>query len=151
MYPTLILTIQRIKWQQLMFGKGIVPLTTHQIARVERADRRRADKEKLQQVITAFTNPAFNLTPSLGPIRVDEGIVSPKLVKHPNSPENSQEEWDLEKINRKFLNLRKKKGIARRVILEKLRLFLTFFLGYKRYKKGICSQSSTPRGSSSNS
>ena len=35
-----------------MSGKGIVPLTTHQIARVERADRRRADKEKLQQVIT---------------------------------------------------------------------------------------------------
>ena len=49
------------------------------------------------------------------------------------------------------LNLPKKKGIARGVIPEKLKLFLTFSPKYKKYKKGVHSESSTPRGSSSNS
>ena len=75
-----------------MLEKGKAPLTTQQIARAERTDRRRVDIEKLQQVITISTNPTFNLTPSPGPIRVDEGIVSPKLVKHPNSPKEFQEQ-----------------------------------------------------------
>ena len=70
--------------------------------------------------MTVSTNPIFNLTPSPRPIKVDAGVISPKLVKHPNSPENSQEEWDLERINRELLNLPKRKGIARGVILEKL-------------------------------
>ena len=43
--PILILAIQRIKWQQLLFGKGKAPLMAQQIARAERADRRRVDKE----------------------------------------------------------------------------------------------------------
>ena len=57
----------------------------------------------------------------------------------------------MEKVNRELLNLPKKKGIARRVIPEKLKLFLTFSLKYKKYKKGVCFEPSTPRGSSSNS
>ena len=73
-----------------MSKKGKALLTAQQIARAERVNRRRADKEKLQQVITVSTNPAFNLTPSPRPIRVDEGIFSPELIKHPNSPENFQ-------------------------------------------------------------
>ena len=73
-----------------MSDKEKAPLTAQQIARAERAERRRADKEKSQQVITITTNPAFNLTPSPGPIRVDETVVSPESVKHPNSPENFQ-------------------------------------------------------------
>ena len=82
-----------------MYGKGKAPLMAQQIARAERANRRRVDKEKLQQVISVSTNPVFNLTPSLGLIKVDAGVISPELVKHPNSLENSQEEWDLEKVN----------------------------------------------------
>ena len=73
-----------------MSDKGKAPLIAQQIARAERADRRRADKEKSQQVIIVTTNPAFNLTPSPRPIRVDEVVVSPELVKHPNSPEDFQ-------------------------------------------------------------
>ena len=59
-----------------MSKKGKAPLIAQQIARAERADRRRGDKEKLQHVITVSTNPAFNLTPSPRPITVDEGIAS---------------------------------------------------------------------------
>ena len=66
-----------------MSEKRKAPLTIQQIAKAERAIRRRVEKEKLQQVIIVSTNLAFNLTPSLGPIRVDEGIVSLELVKHP--------------------------------------------------------------------
>ena len=57
-----------------MSGKGKIPLTTQQIARAEMANRQRVDKEKLQ-VVTVSTNPAYNLIPALGPIKVDEGIV----------------------------------------------------------------------------
>ena len=64
------LATSRIKWQQLMSDKGKAPLTTQQIARAERAEKRRVDKEKSQQVITVTTNPTFNLTPSPGPIRL---------------------------------------------------------------------------------
>ena len=69
-----------------MLDKGKAPLTAQQIARAERAEKRKVDKER-SQVITVTTNPAFNLTPSPGPIRADEAVVSPELVKHPNSPE----------------------------------------------------------------
>ena len=96
----MILAIQRIKWQQLISGKGKAPLIAQQIARAERADKRQIDKEKLQRVIFVSTNPVFNLIPSLGLIKVDGEVISPELVKHPNSPKNSQEEWDLEKVNR---------------------------------------------------
>ena len=57
-YPFLTLATSRIKWQQLMSDKGKAPLTTQQIARAERAEKRRVDKEK-PQVITVTTNPAF--------------------------------------------------------------------------------------------
>ena len=60
-----------------MSDKGKAPLTAQQIARAERAERKRVDKEKSQQVITVTTNSAFNLTPSPGPIRADEAVVSP--------------------------------------------------------------------------
>ena len=131
-----------------MLDKGKAPLIAQQIARAERANRRRADREKSQQVLTVSTNPAFNLTPSPGPIRVDEGIVSPKLVKHPNSPENFQGQWNLENLDRGFANIPKKKGIVKRVIPEKLKLFLTFSPRFKRYSKSVCSEPNTPRGSS---
>ena len=62
-----------------MLGKGKAPLTAQQIA--ERANRRRVDKEKLQQVVTASTNPVFNLTPSPRPIKVDARVISCKLEK----------------------------------------------------------------------
>ena len=70
-----------------MSDKGKAPLTAQQIARAERAEKRRVDKDKLQQIITVTSNPAFNLTPSPGPSRADETVTSPELVKHPNSPE----------------------------------------------------------------
>ena len=73
-----------------MSDKGKAPLTTQQITRAERAEKKRVDKEKSQQVIIVTTNPAFNLTPSPGPIKADEAIVSPELIKHPNSPEEFQ-------------------------------------------------------------
>ena len=114
-----------------MLDKGKAPLTAQQIARAERANRRRADREKSQQVITVSTNPAFNLTPSPGPIRVDKGIVSLELVKHPNAPENFQGQWNLENLDRGFANIPKKKGIVKRVIPEKLKLFLTFSPRFK--------------------
>ena len=78
-----------------MSRKGKAPLMVQQIARAERADRRRVDKEKLQQIITISINPIFNLTPSPRPIKVDARVISSELVKHPNSPENSQEGWNL--------------------------------------------------------
>ena len=84
--------------------------------------------KKLQQVITVSTNLIFNFNPSPGPIKVNVGVISPELVKHPNFPENSQEEWDLEKVSRELLNLPKKKEITKRVIPKKLKLFLTFLL-----------------------
>ena len=86
----LTLATSRIKWQQLMSNKGKASLTAQQIARAERAEKRRVDKEKSQQVIIVTTNPTFNLTPSPGPIRADEAIVSSELVKHPNSPAEFQ-------------------------------------------------------------
>ena len=70
-----------------MSDKEKAPLTAQQIARAKRAEKRRVDKDKLQQIITITSNPAFNLTPSLGPSRADETVTSPELVKHPNSPE----------------------------------------------------------------
>ena len=120
-----------------MSKKGKVPLTAQQIARAERADRQRADKEKLQQVMTVSTNPTFNLTPSLGPIRVDEGIVSLELLKHPNSLENFQGQWNLENLDRGFADIPKKKGTVKRVIPKKLKLILTFFPRFKRYSKSV--------------
>ena len=145
------LAILSIKWQHLISEKGKAPLTAQQIARAERADRRRADKEKLQQVIIVSTNPTFNLTPLPGPIRVDEGIISPKLVKHPNSPENFQGQWNLEILDRGFADIRKKKRTVKRLIFEKLKLFLTFSPRFKRYSKSVRSEPNTPRGSSSTS
>ena len=73
-----------------MSDKGKAPLIAQQIARAEKAEKMRIDKEKSQQVITVITNLAFNLTPSSGPIRADETVVSPELVKHPNSLEEFQ-------------------------------------------------------------
>ena len=61
-----------------MSDKGKAPLTAQQIARAERVEKKRVDKEK-QQVITVTTNLAFNLTPSPGSIRADEAVVSPEL------------------------------------------------------------------------
>ena len=92
-----------------MSEKGKAPLTAQQIVRAKRANRRRADEEKIQRVITVSTNPAFNLTPSSGPIRVDEIIVSPKLVKRPISPEIFQGQWNLENLERGFADIPKKK------------------------------------------
>ena len=120
-----------------MSEKEKVPLTAQQIARVERADRRRADKEKLQHVITTSTNPTFNLTPSSRPIRVDEGIVSHELVKHPNSPKKFQGQWNLENLDRGFADIPKKKGTVKRIIPKKLKLFLTFSPRSKRYSKSV--------------
>ena len=134
-----------------MSEKRKAPLMAQQIARAKRADRRRVDKEKLQQVITISINPIFNLIPFPGPIKVDAGVISSKLVKHPNSSDNFQEEWDVEKVNRELLNLPKRKGIAKRAIPEKLKLFLIFSPKYKKHKKGVRSEPSTPRDSSSNS
>ena len=74
-----------------MLGKGEALLIAQQIARVERANKRRVDKEKLQEVLNVSNNLVYNLTPSLGYLRVDEGIVSLELVKHPNSLENFQD------------------------------------------------------------
>ena len=134
-----------------MSNKGKAPLTAQQIARAERADRRRADKEKSQQVIIVSTNPAFNLIPSPRPIRVGEGIISLELVKHPNSPEIFQRQWNLENLDRGFADIPKKKGTVKRVIPEKLKLFLTFSPRFKRYSKSVCSEPNTIRGSSSTS
>ena len=88
-----------------MSDKGKAPLTTQQIARAEKAKKRRVDKEKSQQVITVTTNPAFNLTPSPGPIRADEAVISPELTKHPNSPEEFQGQWSPENIDRRFADI----------------------------------------------
>ena len=134
-----------------MLDKGNAPLTAQQIARAERAEKRRIDKEKSQQVITVTTNPAFNLTPSPGPIRVDEAVVSPELVKHPNSPEEFQGQWSPENLDRGFANIPQKKGAVKRVIPKKLKLFLTFSPGFKKYSKGLRSEPSTPKDSSSTS
>ena len=92
-----------------MSDKGKAPLTAQQIARAERAKKRRIDKEKSQQVITVTTNPAFNLTPSPGPIRADEAVVSPELVKHPNSLEEFQGQWSPENLDRGFADIPRKK------------------------------------------
>ena len=88
-----------------MSDKGKAPLTAQQIARVERAERRRVDKEKSQEVITVITNPAFNLNPSPGRITADEVVVSSESVKHPNSPEDFQGQWNLENLDRGFANI----------------------------------------------
>ena len=134
-----------------MSNKGKAPLTAQQIARVERAEKRRVDKEKSQQVITVTTNPAFNLTPSPGPIRADEVVVSPELVKHPNSPEDFQGQWNLDNLDKGFVDIPQKKGTVKRVIPEKLKLFLTFSPGFRKYSKSVCSETNTPKGSSSTS
>ena len=134
-----------------MSDKGKAPLTAQQIARAERAEKRRVDKEKSQQVITVTTNSAFNLTPSPGPIRADETVVSLELVKHPNSPEEIQGQWSPENLDRGFADIPQKKGAVKRVIPEKLKLFLTFSPGFKKYSKGLRSEPSTPRDSSSTS
>ena len=88
-----------------MSDKGKAPLTAQQIARAERAEKKRVDKEKSQQVIIVTTNPAFNLTPSPGPIRADVAIVSPELVKHPNSLEEFPGQWSPENLDRGFANI----------------------------------------------
>ena len=134
-----------------MLDKGKAPLTAQQIARTERAERRRVDKEKSQQVITVTTNPAFNLTPSPGPIRTDEAGVSLEVVKHPNSPEEFQGQWNLENLDRGFAGIPQKKRTVKRVIPEKLKLFLTFSPGFKKYSKSVRSEPNTPKGSSSTS
>ena len=133
----------------IMSDKGKAPLTAQQIARAERAEKRRVDKDKSQQVITITTNPTFNLTPSPGPIRADETIVSPELVKHPNSPEEFQGQWNLKNLDRGFADIPQKKGTVKRVIPEKLKLYLTFSPGFKKYSKSVCSEPNTPKGSSS--
>ena len=45
----------------------------------------------------------------------------------------------------------RKKGAVKRVIPEKLKLFLTFSLGFKKYSKGVRSEPNTPKGSNSTS
>ena len=134
-----------------MSNKGKAPLTAQQIARAERAEKRRVDKEKSQQVITVTTNPAFNLTPSPRPIRADEVVVSPELVKHPNSPEEFQRQWSPENLDRGFVDIPQKKGTVKRVIPEKLKLFLTFSPGFRKYSKGVRSEPNIPKGSRSTS
>ena len=137
-----------------MSDKGKAPLTTQQIARAERAERaekRRADRNKSQQVITITTNPAFNLTPSPGPIRADEKVTSPKLVKHPNSPEEFRGQWSPKKLDRGLADIPPKKGVVKRVIPEKLKVLLTFSPTFKKYSKGVRSEPSTPKDSSSTS
>ena len=134
-----------------MSDKGKAPLTAQQIARAKRAKKRRVEKEKSQQVITVTTNPAFNLTPSPGPIRADEAVVSPELVKHPNSPEEFQEQWSPESLDRGFADIPPKKGVVKRVIPQKLKVFLTFSPGFRKYSKGVRSEPNTPKGSSSTS
>ena len=134
-----------------MSDKGKAPLTAQQIARAERVEKRRVDKDKLQQIITVTTNPAFNLTPSLRPIRSDEPVASPELIKHPNSSEEFQGQWSPENLDRGFANIPQKKGTVKRVIPEKLKLFLTFSLGFKKYSKGLRSEPSTPKDFSSTS
>ena len=101
-----------------MLNIGKAPLRAQQIARAERAERRRVDKEKSQQVITVTTNPAFNLTPSPGPIKVDEAIDSPKSVKHPNSPEDFQGQWNLENLDRGFADIPQKKERLKELYLR---------------------------------
>ena len=88
-----------------MSDKRKAPLTAQQIAKAERAEKRRVDKEKSQQVITVTTNPAFNLTPSPGPIRFNETVASPELVKHPNSLEEFQGQWSPENLHRGFADI----------------------------------------------
>ena len=132
-----------------MSDKGKAPLIAQQIARAKRAERRRVDKEKSQQAITVTTNPTFNLTPSPGPIRANEAVVSPELVKHLNSPEEFQGQWNLKNLDREFADIPQKKGIVKRVIHEKLKLFLTFSLGFKKYSKSVRLEPNTPKGSSS--
>ena len=134
-----------------MSDKGKAPLTAQQIARAERAEKRRVDKDKLQQIITVISNPAFNLTPSPGPIRSDEPVASLELVKHPNSPEEFQGQWSPKNLDRGFADIPQKKGTVKRVIPEKLKLFLTFSPGFKKYSKGLRSEPSTPKDSSSTS
>ena len=134
-----------------MLDKGKAPLTAQQIARAERAEKRWANKDKSQQVITVTTNPAFNLTPSSGPIRFDKTIVSPELVKHPNLPEEFRGQWSPEKLDRGLADIPSKKGVIERVILEKLKVLLTFSPAFKKYSKGVHSEPSTPKDSSSTS
>ena len=134
-----------------MSDKGKAPLIAQQIARAERAEKRRVDKEKSQQIITITTNPAFNLTPSPGPIRADEVVVSRELVKHPNSLEEFRGQWSPEKLDKGLANIPHKKGVVKRVIPEKLKVFLTFSPGFKKYSKGVRSEPNTPKGSSSTS
>ena len=134
-----------------MSDKGKAPLTAQQIARAERAEKRRVDKDKLQQIITVTSNLAFNLTPSLGPSRANETVTSPKLVKHPNSLEEFRGQWSPEKLDRGLADIPKKKGTVKRVIPKKLKLFLTLSPGFKKYSKGLCSEPSTPKDSSSTS
>ena len=134
-----------------MSDKGKAPLTAQQIARAERAEKRRANKDKSQQVITVTTNPAFNLTPSPGPIRSDEMIVSPELVKHPNSLEEFRGQWSPEKLDRGLADIPPKKGVIERVIPEKLKVLLTFSPAFKKYSKGVRSERSTPKDFSSTS
>ena len=134
-----------------MSDKGKAPLTAQQIARAERAEKRRVDKDKSQQVITVTTNPAFNITPSPGPIRADEVVVSPELVKHPNSPKEFRGQWSPENLDRGLADIPQKKGVVKRVIPKKLKVFLTISPGFRKYSKGVHSEPNTPKGSSSTS
>ena len=134
-----------------MSNKGKALLIAQQIARAERAEKKRVEKEKSQQVIIVTTNPTFNLTPSPGPIRADEAVVTPELVKHPNSPEEFRGEWSPENKDRGLADIPQKEGVVKRVIPEKLKVFLTFSPRFRKYSKGICSEPNTPKGSSSTS
>ena len=131
-----------------MSDKGKAPVIVQQIARAERAKRKRVDKKK-SQVITVTNNFAFNLTPSPGPIKANEAIVSPESIKHPNSPKDFQGQWNLENLDRGFADIPQKKGTVKRVILEKLKLFLTFSPRLKKHSRSVCSEPNTPKGSSS--
>ena len=134
-----------------MSDKGKAPLTAQQIARAERAKKRRVDKDKSQQIITITTNPAFNLTPSPGPIRADEIVVSLEFVKHPNSLKEFRGQCSPENLDRGLANIPPKKGVVKRVIPKKLKVFLTFSPGFKKYSKGVHSEPNTPKDSSSTS
>ena len=64
------------------------------------------------------TNPAFNLTPSLGPIRADEATVSLESVKHPNSLEDFQGQWNLKNLDRGFADIPQKKEQLKELYLR---------------------------------
>ena len=71
-----------------MSRKKKVPLTSQQVAREERALRRKTSRLKLQEILVVSTNSMYNCIPSLCCTKFDERTTSPKLVKHLNLLEN---------------------------------------------------------------